>query len=60
VELKDETDWSALGYYISKTLGKHYWDVPVNGVHPADVTNDDLVSICSSILLMVPASIPSS
>src|SRR4030043_491761 len=33
--LKDETDWSALGYYISKTLGKHYWDVPViNGIHP--------------------------
>jgi predicted aconitase len=50
VELKDETDWSALGYYISKTLGKHYWDVPViNGIHPADVTNDDLVSISSSI-----------
>jgi predicted aconitase len=50
VELKDETDWSALGYCISKTLGKHYWDVPViNGIHPADVTNDDLVSICSSI-----------
>jgi predicted aconitase len=50
VELKDETDWSALGYYISKKLGNHYWDVPViNGVNPAKVTNDDLVSICSSI-----------
>ncbi len=50
VKLKDETDWSALGYYISRTLGTHYWDVPViNGIDPADVTNDDLVSICSSI-----------
>ena len=50
VELKDETDWSALGYYISKTLGKNYWDVPViNGVKPADITHDELIAICSSI-----------
>jgi predicted aconitase len=49
-ELKDETDWSALGYYISRTLSKHYWDVPViNGIRPEDVTNDELVSLCSSI-----------
>jgi cis-L-3-hydroxyproline dehydratase len=50
VELKDETDWSALGYYISKTLGKNYWDVPVlNGIKPADITHGELVAICSSI-----------
>lgn len=48
--LKDETDWSALGYYISKKLGKNYWDVPViNGIKPIDVTNDELVTFCSSI-----------
>jgi predicted aconitase len=50
VRLKDETDWSALGYYISKTLGTHYWDVPViNGVNPADISHDALIAICSSI-----------
>jgi predicted aconitase len=50
VKLKDETDWSALGYYISRTLGKNYWDVPViNGINPADVIHDELVAICSSI-----------
>ncbi len=48
--LKDETDWSALGYYISKTLGKHYWDVPVlNGINPADISHDNLIQFCSSI-----------
>ncbi|HZK62232.1 MAG TPA: aconitase X, partial [Anaerovoracaceae bacterium] len=50
VSLKDETDWSALGYYISKKLGKNYWDVPViNGIKPNDVTNDELVTFCSCI-----------
>jgi len=50
VELKDETDWSALGYYISRTLSKHYWDVPViNGIKPADVTHDELIAFSSSI-----------
>ncbi len=50
VKLKDETDWSALGYHISRTLGKNYWDVPViDGINPADITNDDLVAFCSSI-----------
>ena len=50
VRLKDETDWSALGYYISKTLGKHYWDVPViNSVNSADISHDNLIAICSSI-----------
>ena len=50
VKLKDETDWSALGYYISRTLGKNYWDVPViNGIDPAEITNDDLVLFSESI-----------
>jgi predicted aconitase len=50
VRLKDETDWSALGYYISKTLGTHYWDVPVlNGINPADIAHDNLVAFCSTI-----------
>jgi predicted aconitase len=50
VRLRDETDWSALGYYISKTLGKNYWDVPViDGISPSDITNDDLVAFCTSI-----------
>jgi predicted aconitase len=49
-ELRDETDWSALGYYISRALGKNYWDVPViNGISPDDVTNDELVAFCASI-----------
>ncbi len=50
VKLKNETDWSALGYYISRTLGKNYWDVPViSGIDPAEMTNDDLVIFSSSI-----------
>ena len=50
VKLKDETDWSALGYYISRTLGKNYWDVPViSGIDPGQFTNDDLVIFSSSI-----------
>jgi predicted aconitase len=50
VRLKDETDWSALGYHISKILGKHYWDVPVlNGINPADITHDNLVAFCSTV-----------
>jgi len=50
VKLKNETDWSALGYYISRTLGKNYWDVPViNGINPGDLTNDDLVAFSESI-----------
>ena len=50
VELRDETDWSALGYYISRTLSKHPWDVPViSGINPVEVTNDELVAFSSSI-----------
>ena len=50
MKLKDETDWSALGYYISRTLAKNYWDVPViNGIDPLEITNDDLVTFCESV-----------
>lgn len=49
-DLKDETDWSALGYYISLKLANNYWEVPViNGVKTDDVSNDDLVTFSSSI-----------
>jgi hypothetical protein len=49
-KLKGETDWSALGYYISRTLAKNYWDVPViDGINPLEVTNDDLVTFCESV-----------
>lgn len=49
-KLKGETDWSALGYYISRTLAKNYWDVPViNGIDPLEITNDDLVTFCESV-----------
>jgi predicted aconitase len=50
VALRDETDWTALGYYISRTLAKHPWDVPViSGINPADVTNDELVGFSSCV-----------
>ncbi len=50
VPLRDETDWSALGYYISRKLAKNYWDVPViNGISPADLTNDELVAFSMSV-----------
>jgi predicted aconitase len=45
VDIKDSTDWGALGFYISYTLGTHYWDVPViSGIDPAKVSDDDLVA----------------
>lgn len=50
VDLKDETDWSAFGFYISYTLGTHYWDVPViNGVDVNKTTEDMLIAFCSTI-----------
>ena len=45
VEINNTTDWGALGFYISYTLGTHYWDVPViTGIDPANVSDDDLVA----------------
>ena len=50
VDIKDETDWGALGYYISKVLGTHYWDVPViTGVDTSKVSDDDLVAFSCCI-----------
>ena len=49
-DIKDTTDWSALGFYISITLGTHYWDVPViTGIDPTKVSEDDLVAFSCSI-----------
>ena len=50
VDIKDSTDWGALGFYISYTLGTHYWDVPViTGIDPAKVSDDDLVALSCCI-----------
>jgi predicted aconitase len=50
VDIKDETDWGALGFYISLTLGTHYWDVPViTGIDPTKVQEDDLVAFSCCI-----------
>lgn len=50
VDIKDSTDWGALGYYISITLGTHYWDVPVIiGIDPTKVSDDDLVAFSCCI-----------
>jgi predicted aconitase len=50
VDIKDETDWGVLGYYISKVLGTHYWDVPViTGVDTSKVQDDDLVAFSCCI-----------
>ncbi len=45
MEINNTTDWGALGFYISYTLGTHYWDVPViTGIDPTMVSEDDLVA----------------
>jgi predicted aconitase len=50
VDIKDTTDWGALGFYISITLGTHYWDVPViDGIDPTKVSDDDLVAFSCCI-----------
>jgi predicted aconitase len=50
VEINNTTDWGALGFYISYTLGTHYWDVPViSGIDPATVSDDDLVAFSCCI-----------
>ena len=61
VKLRDETDWSALGYYISRTLGKNYWDVPViNGINPAEIQTTTSSSSRRASPLTARSSIPSS
>ena len=50
VEINNTTDWGALGFYISYTLGTHYCDVPViAGIDPANVSDDDLVAFSCCI-----------
>ncbi len=47
---RNRTDWSALGFYVSMTLGKKWWDVPVfRGLEGVQATSDELSSFCSSI-----------
>ena len=49
-ELKNYIEWAVLGFYISKTLSTHYWDVPVlTGIKPTAVSSDDLMSFCASM-----------
>jgi len=49
-ELKNYTDWNALGFYISKTLSRNWWDVPVlTGIKAETTTYEDLVSFCSTV-----------
>lgn len=47
---KNRTDWSALGYYLSRHLGLKWWEVPVLvGLDTTEISSDDLSSFCSSI-----------
>lgn len=48
--LKDETDWSALGFHISNVLGNHPWDVPViNGIDHNETQDDHLVAFSTAM-----------
>jgi predicted aconitase len=43
-------EWAVIGFYISKRLSTHYWDVPVlTGIEPVAVTSDDIMSFCASM-----------
>lgn len=47
---KNYIEWAVLGFYISKTLSAHYWDVPVlTGIKPTAVSSDDIMSFCASM-----------
>lgn len=49
-KLENETDWSALGYYVSRYLGIRYWDVPVfHGINVEAATHDEFVTFCSAL-----------
>lgn len=48
--LKNYIDWAVLGFYISRKLSTHYWDVPVLiGLDANTVTSDDVMSFCASM-----------
>lgn len=50
VGLENETDWTALAFYVSKYLGRNWWDVPVfTGINTAAASHDDLVYFCTSL-----------
>jgi predicted aconitase len=50
VQPKNYIDWAVIGFYISKRLSTHYWDVPVlTGIDPLAVTSDDIMSFCASM-----------
>jgi predicted aconitase len=50
VQPKNYIEWAVLGFYISKTLSAHYWDVPVmTGINPIAVSSDDIMSFCASM-----------
>jgi hypothetical protein len=50
VEPKNYIEWAVIGFYISKRLSTHYWDVPVlTGIKPVSVTSDDIMSFCASM-----------
>jgi len=49
-KLKNYIDWAVLGFYISRKLSTHYWDVPVlTGIEPQTITSDDVMSLCASM-----------
>jgi hypothetical protein len=49
-ELKNYIDWAVLGFYISRKLSTHYWDIPVlTGIDTLAVTSDDVMSFCASM-----------
>jgi predicted aconitase len=48
--LSDPTDWNVLGYYVSKTLNRHWWDVPVlTGINRDTVKHEDIIFFCSTV-----------
>jgi predicted aconitase len=50
VEPKNYIEWAVLGFYISKKLSTHYWDVPIlTGIKPTAVSSDDIMSFCASM-----------
>jgi predicted aconitase len=50
VQPKNYIEWAVIGFYISKRLSTHYWDVPVlTGIDPVGVTSDDIMSFCASM-----------
>lgn len=49
-ELDNYIDWGILGFYVSKTLSAHYWDVPVlTGISPAGISNDNVISFSATM-----------